>query len=110
MDHQPKTERRWVDFTNNPADYGCAIMAMMGLSTKAILRRFPQLSQGQVTYRVNLKGIKRKSYRDGENMIARVIVAGALAREADSVLLENLQKTIKAEVLSIQTQPKKKAA
>lgn len=68
MKHKP-THTHTVIFTA-PDDVECAIRALLGQTTRAIMEQ-TGLSSGQVQYRVKKAGISRADFRHGRTDLAR---------------------------------------
>lgn len=54
-------------------DVECAVRAMFGQSTKAIMAE-TGFSPGQISYRVKKAGISRQDFRDGKTDLARRMI------------------------------------
>lgn len=74
---QPKA----VDFALNDVDLEVALLGEAGWHTRAIASE-TQLTEGQVTYRLGLAGIKRANYRNGQSDMAHFIVGVIRARHS----------------------------
>lgn len=59
-----------VCFLTNPVDIQCAVLGMMGFSAKFISKK-TRLSQGQISYRLKLAGVKMADYRYGRNAASK---------------------------------------
>ena len=66
-----------VDFLDNAHDMQAAVLGQLGFKTEYIAAQ-TGLSVGQVLYRLNLRGIRRASYRDGSSASAQLVLRLAM--------------------------------
>lgn len=60
----------------NTNDLRAVILAQLGISKWKIAKE-TGLSEGQISYRMKLLGIKLSDYRNGENFISQRVIAGS---------------------------------
>lgn len=97
--HQGPTQRRFVNFTGNEDDFTVAMMGALGFGTHAIQEK-TGLTFCQVTYRLNMGGIKRADYRRGSSRVAKHALHTLTASSAPLVRAElkansNSKSTVK---------------
>lgn len=84
-----RAKHKIVDFEEQYPDYQCAILGLMGFSTRFIESE-TKLSSGQVNYRLQRAGVMRRDYRDGESPIAQQTLSSAM-HDADRILVSRLK-------------------
>jgi hypothetical protein len=90
-------QQRAVDFLNKRQDQECALLLAMGFSDRFIQSRCTTkdgtpLSTGQIQYRGKKAGVSRMSFRNGEGVFAKTVMAQA-KEVARPKLISHLQRT-----------------
>jgi hypothetical protein len=70
---KPLKRAKRVDFIKNPRDMDVLVGGRFGLSTKCIQEK-TGYSSSQVMYRLGLVGITRSAYRNGESVVAAMVL------------------------------------
>lgn len=82
-----------VDFLNKIDDFQVALMGQFGFSNKAIQKKV-NYSNSQITYRLRKAKIRRFEYRNGENELSQLIIAGTARTAAKQLRQEASRKLL----------------
>jgi hypothetical protein len=103
-----------VDFDLNVVDQECGLLGDAGWHTDAIARAVG-ITPSQVQYRLGLAGIKRASYRNGQNNMATFILDmirarfSAKDRVAEARQLPEKMETLQEQYVKVSSRKRKLA-